>query len=258
MISHRHSSIFTRVLLGLFVLTFASANSGHCQTSASDKEQELIAVLSGDAPKSEKALACKSLTIYGSDAAVPELAKLLSDPQLASWARIPLEAIPGPAANEALRDACESLQGNLLIGAINSLGVRRDAGALELLTVQLHSADVRVASAAAAALGQIGNDAASNLLRETLADAQGPLRSSVAEACILCAERRLNDGDFDEAIEIYDEVRSTELPKQRIIEATRGSILARQDAGIPPADGTAAIRRCRIFPTRFEHSARNS
>jgi hypothetical protein len=61
-------------------------------------------------------MACKRLAIYGSSESVPDLAKLLFDPQLASSTRIALEAIPGKAADEALRNAAESLQGNLLVG----------------------------------------------------------------------------------------------------------------------------------------------
>jgi hypothetical protein len=37
--------------------------------------------------------------------AVPALAALLTDEQLAAWARIALEAIPDPAADQALREA---------------------------------------------------------------------------------------------------------------------------------------------------------
>ncbi len=95
------------------------------------REKELLAVLRSDTPPADKAIACKQLAIYGSSEAVPDLAKLLSDPQLASWARIALEAIPGPKPDEALRKAAESLQGDLLVGTINSIGVRRDAGAVE-------------------------------------------------------------------------------------------------------------------------------
>ena len=36
----------------------------------------------------KKAIACKQLAIHGTKQAVPELAKLLHDEQLASWARI--------------------------------------------------------------------------------------------------------------------------------------------------------------------------
>ena len=67
------------------------------------KEKESLAVLRSDAPAADKAIACKKLAIYGSSASVGDLAKLLPDPQLSSWTRIALEAIPGPEADEALR-----------------------------------------------------------------------------------------------------------------------------------------------------------
>jgi len=47
--------------------------------------------------------------------ATPKLAKLLPDAQLSSWARIALEVIPGPAADEALRNAAASLERALRI-----------------------------------------------------------------------------------------------------------------------------------------------
>jgi hypothetical protein len=50
---------------------------------------------------------------------------LLGDPQLASWARIALEAIPGSAIDDALRKSAEPRAGDLLVGAINSIGYRR-------------------------------------------------------------------------------------------------------------------------------------
>jgi hypothetical protein len=67
-----------------------------------------------------------------------------------------------------------------------------------------------------------------------LAAAAPALRSGAAEGCILCAEKRLAAGKIDDAIAIYDLVRGqTDLPKQRIREATRGAILARKAAGVP-------------------------
>ena len=196
------------------------------------KEKELIIVLQTGAPP-EKAIACKQLAIHGSKAAVPELAKLLADEQLASWARIALEAIPDPAADEALRKGLEPLKGRLAIGTINSIGVRRDAGAIAPLTARLKDQDAAVASAAAVALGRVGNPAATQTLRQSLAGAPAGVRSAVAEGCILCAERLMADGKGKEAAEIYDEVRRADVPKPRKLEATRGAILARKTDGIP-------------------------
>ncbi len=90
-----------------------------------------------------------------------------------------------------------------------------------------------VAAAAAVALGRIGNDDASAALRSALADAAAEVRSAVAEGCVLCAERLHSEGKSADAIAIYDEVRAADVPPQRIIEATRGAILARGEDGIP-------------------------
>src|SRR5262249_49250503 len=97
--------------------------TGALAADSAAKEKELIEKLRSDAPGAEKAIACKELSVYGSAAAVPELSKLLADEKLASWSRIALEAIPGPQASEALRKASGSLQGRLLVGALNSIGV---------------------------------------------------------------------------------------------------------------------------------------
>jgi HEAT repeat protein len=212
------------------VLTSLSPAWGQASSAT---EAELIAVLQSDAAPAEKAITCKRLAVVGTETAVPELAKLLPDEQLHSWARIALEAIPGAASDEALRTAAGSLEGRLLVGVVNSIGVRRDAGAVELLTGLLQNDDAIVASSAAVALGRIGSEPATKTLRDALAGAPEGVRSAVAEACVLCAEKALADGRAAEAIEIYDQVRTAEVPKQRVIEATRGAILARGDEGIP-------------------------
>ncbi|HEY1599225.1 MAG TPA: PBS lyase, partial [Pirellulales bacterium] len=101
------------------------------------------------------------------------------------------------------------------------------------LAGRLKDQDVEVASAAAVALGHVGNDAAIKALRPALASSVGPVRSAVAEGSILCAERLSRDGKNKEAAEIYDEVRKADVPKPRVLEATRGAILARGSDGIP-------------------------
>ena len=211
----------------------ATAQADDAPNTSTEKEKELLAILRSDAPTAERAITCKLLAVYGSSAAVPDLASLLSDKQLASWARIALEAIPGPEADAALQDATESLQGRLLIGVINSIGVRRDANAVDSLAARLRDKDADVASAAAVALGRIGNGPATKTLRQSLASAPEKVRSAVAEGCVLCAERLVAEERMAEAAEIYDEVRAADVPEQRILEATRGAILARNEAGIP-------------------------
>jgi len=198
------------------------------------RRAELVATLMSDAtPDAEKAITCKRLAIYGDHEAVPALAPLLADERLASWALIALEAIPGPEADAALREAMGKLEGRQLIGVINSTGVRRDPKAVEALASRLSDADAEVASAAAASLGHIGDAAATAALEQALAKVPAAVRSAVAEGCVLCAERLLAEGKREEAAKLYDKVRGADVPKQRVIEATRGAILARQADGGP-------------------------
>ncbi len=217
----------------LLVVTAVSAvATGQDQAAAEAKQRELLAVLQSNAPKAEKAIPCKQLAIYGTDEAVPTLMGLLADEELASWARIALEAIPGPAADEALREAMGTLQGRLLVGTINSIGVRRDARAVDGLVQKLNDADADVASAAAVALGHIGGDRAAAALTQALAKAPAAVRSAVAEGAILCAEGYMAQGKAAEAVKLYDAVRGADLPDQRHLEAIRGAILARGSGGI--------------------------
>jgi HEAT repeat protein len=230
---HFLNSPFTSLCLTAAVAISAISSNCSAQVEKLTAEPDLIAILANqDAPKGDKALACKRLTVYGSSAAVPELAKLLSDAELASWTRIALEAIPGEEADAALRDACPSLSGILLVGTINSIGVRRDEAAVAMLTEQLTNADAQVAEAAAFALGKIGGAEATTGLRAALATDREQVRSAVAAGCVLCAEQTLDAGDSALAVEIYDQVRNSKVPVQRIVEATRGAILAHGAQGI--------------------------
>jgi len=217
----------------LIIVAISTGTVAQDRSSADAKQRDLIAVLQSDAPKAEKAITCKQLSIYGTEQSVPILAPLLADKELASWARIALEAIPGPVADAALRDALGKLQGRLLVGVINSIGVRRDVHAVDTLVQKLDDDNADVASAAAVALGHIGGERPARTLAQSLTDAPAGVRSAVAEGCILCAEWFLAHDRTAEAVKLYDTVRQADVPDQRHLEAIRGAILARQSAGVP-------------------------
>ncbi len=102
-----------------------------------------------------KSKACMRLAVVGGKNAVPAIARLLDHPQLSVYARFALEPLPDPAVDDALRAALGKLQGNLLIGLINSIGKRRDTKALPALEKLRRGDDVAIASAAGAAMGRI-------------------------------------------------------------------------------------------------------
>ena len=225
--------------LAALLASFLVAGSAHTaaaadsQSSSAEKQRELIRILQSNVPPAEKAIPCKQLAIYGTKEAVPALAPLLADPQLASWARIALEAIPDPAADDALRDAMGNLQGKLAVGVINSIAVRRDVKAVSGLVKKLKDEDPEVATAAAVALGRIGGAEAAEALNQSLASAPDAVRPAIAQGCILCAEKLLAQGKSADAVKLYDAVRAANVPRQKMLEATRGAILARQSNGLP-------------------------
>jgi HEAT repeat protein len=216
----------------ILVCLTAVAATAHGQ-APSPVEANLVAVLASDKPEAEKAMTCKLLAVHGTAAAVPELSKLLSNERLSSWARIALEAIPDPSCDAALREAAESLSGRLAVGAINSLGVRRDEQAVELLARKLDDEDALVAAAAAAALGKIGDASAAAAVRQAFTTGKIAVQPAAAQACVECAEALLNSGRKSDAVALYDLVRGKSQEPQRVLEAIRGAILARGDEGLP-------------------------
>jgi HEAT repeat protein len=229
----RYPTIVVALISAAVALTALPARAADNANAATETERQLISVLESTAPSAEKAITCKRLVVHGTKDAVPALSALLPDKELSSWARIALEAIPDPAADAALREAIGKVQGRLLIGVINSIGVRRDANAVESLAQRLGDADAEVASAAAVALGRIGNAAATTILEQALATAPEAVRGAVAEGCVYCAEQLLAADNRTAAASLYDKVRAAQVAKTRILEATRGAILARGAEGIP-------------------------
>ncbi len=147
-------------------LNFALAAALLAATAAAfaAEEAQLIAVLKSDATQKEKADACRELARVATKQAVPALAALLGDEKLSHMARYALETIPDPSVDDALRDAMGKLKGRPLMGVIGSLGVRRDAKAVDAMAKLLADADAELAQAAARALGQIGTPEAAKAL----------------------------------------------------------------------------------------------
>lgn len=218
----------------VFLAILSSASIGYSQSSPSSFEQsDLIATLtSADTPKAEKAITCKRLAVFGGDQCVPDVAKLLIDPELTSWARITLEAIATPDAQSALIAAMESAEGLPLVGIINSLGVLRAPAAVEPLAEKLKSDDELVAASAAVSLGKIGGGSVEETLLTNLNDPRDSVRSAVAEGLVLAAEDSLAEGNSARASELYDSILSADVPPPRIVEATRGAILSRGTEGV--------------------------
>jgi HEAT repeat protein len=191
-----------------------------------DLENRLLAALNSDISRDAKDYVCRKLTIVGTAASAPTLAGLLGDKNHAHMARYALERIPAPEAARALREALPKLSGNLKIGAIGSIGARRDAAAVPALGGLLTDSDASVARAAAVALGDIGTAEAAKALQEAAVQKSGPsaaeTRQAVIDAQLACAEALLADDKEADARAIYKSLGSDHQSKLVRLAATRG------------------------------------
>lgn len=187
-----------------------------------DLEVRLAAVLKAGAPQAAKGYVCRRLSRIGTADSVPALSALLPDESLSHLGRYALEVMSCPEAGQALRDALRQLKGKLLVGAINSLGARRDLESTSQLAALLADPDPAVAGAAAAALGQAGTRDAAKALRAFLDRAPKDRRRAAADSCLACAERLLAAGEKDAAREIYQALSSSQEPEHVRLAAMQG------------------------------------
>jgi len=195
--------------------------------------QGLIAVLQSDATTFDKSQACQRLAAIGAPEAVPALAALLPDEQLSAYARSALEAIGGSSAADALLEAVGRLDGELRIGAINSIGVLRESRAVGTLRGLVHGPDADAACAALAALGRIATPDATEALLWALVEGPTERRPAAADACLTCADRHLSQGRPGDAVRVYYRVRHADVPQHLRLAAACRTMVARQSAGVP-------------------------
>jgi len=192
------------------------------QATQGTLEQRLIAALQAANSTAAREYICSKLVLIGTVASVPALAPLLGDPLVSTSARRPLEAIPGDAPAKALRQGVSTLEGMQRLGAIASLGTRKDAGSVRLLARLLSDSNPAVAEAAAAALGEIGSTRAARVLRAFSSKKPESVRGRFADALLVCARHLVDQGHKSQATALYDLMTAPGLPKHIRAAAKKG------------------------------------
>jgi predicted dehydrogenase/HEAT repeat protein len=205
-----------------------------------EMEQVLLKALAGNSTLAGKQQICRELKVVGSAASVPALAKLLGAAETAEMARYALERIPGPVVSQALRAELSKTSGNVKIGIVNTLGRRKDAGAVSALRALIPGSDPLLAAAAAGALGQIADPAAVSAIALARPKTQGALRADVDEAYLHAAEQMAQRGDNKAAFAIFKELSATSEPEITQIGALRGLALSGGKDAVPLL--TAALK----------------
>ena len=189
-------------------------------------EKSLVDALAGGISRSAQDYVCRKLRLVGTTQSVEALAALLPAEETSHIARYALERIPDEKAAEAMRDALPKVSSKLKPGIIGSLGVRRDKKSIMVISNLLGDSDIQVANAAAQSLGLIGTSAAAKELSEFAKKASANMKMPVADACLVCAEQLLADGEKSEAVALYKELKGDDQPTRVKAAAMKGILTA--------------------------------
>lgn len=175
-------------------------------------EAALVETLLSSAPIAAKRGVCKSLSRIATEKSLPALTPMLRQAETSDMARYVLERMAIPASDAVLREAVRESRGAICVGIVNSIGNRRDARAVGVLSQALADADESIAQAAACALGKIGGPDAIKRLAAFKRVARTRVRAEVLDAYLVCARRLASEGKKDEASAMFKELTADWVP----------------------------------------------
>ncbi len=192
-------------------------------------EKQLLEFLQSQATLASKQFVCRNLSMIGSEVSAQVLAEMLTDAETSDMARYALERIPGEGVDAVLRATLPKTKGVEKVGIISTLGLRGDAKSVPVLAELVGDADIDVASAAVTALGQIAGAEARGALAKSKDTTTGELRMLVLDAYLNCADGLIDAGENEEALKIYRELYSSDIPQVIRSAALRGTVYSLPD-----------------------------
>ncbi len=188
------------------------------------------AMLATDVHVDVKNFLCRQLAAIGTAAQVPVLVSSLADERVADRACEALERIPGQAASAALLAALAAAKGERRVAFVNALGNRGERGAVSAIAACLQASEPQLLDAAASALARIGGEEALVALAKAwVAAADEAPRTTLAVACIACADRLAAAGKSSAAAAIYLRAYSPPHPVHVRMAALRGLVACSPD-----------------------------
>jgi hypothetical protein len=189
-------------------------------------EKRLVDTLTSGISRSALDYVCRRLRIMGTRQSIEALAVLLLVENTSHIARYALERIPDEKAVEVMRDSLPKVSGKLKPGIIGSLGKRRDEESIQAISKLLGDSDIQVAKAAAESLALIGTPAAAKELSKFDKKSSAAMKLPVADACLVCAEQFLADGEKSDAVALYNEFKGDDRPTHVKAAAMKGILTA--------------------------------
>ncbi len=184
-------------------------------------EEALLGLLDRKPPVPAVAFICSQLVKIGSDASVPALARLLEAPSTFEAARAALAAVPTRRARSVLLEQLMKFDGPRQVGVVQTLGTCGETRAVRPLTRLARSSNPEVALAAAEALGEIGTSRCAQVLAALFEKAAPVSRKALANALLVCAEKRAAAKDQKTTRLLCDRLFNGGLPPYMRVAASQ-------------------------------------
>ena len=189
-------------------------------------EIRIIQALGSDSTRDAKSFLCRQLRTIGTARCVPELAKLLTDPELSHMARYALGRIDAPEVGPALHRALKDTSGKTKVGIINTLVEVNYGQALADFMKLIGNSDKDVAVAAIRATGHFPCNSSVGALRKARSSAEKDIQIEIDAALLTSAEVFLANGDKKRSAVIYKDFYSGNYPGYLRIAGLRGLALS--------------------------------
>ncbi len=216
----------------IFTLPILAVLLSATAMGADDAAALLKVIQSTEATDVDRANAFEKIGDIAGEDDVEPLVTFLGDKKWSHYARFALQKMEGEDVTKALLESIDTLEGDLRLGVITTIGRRCDPIATAPLAKLLGDADAKVADSAAVALGWIGTPDAAAALAEVFGAAKDSQRKeSLASAMLVVGQRLARAGNTQAAIDIFDLLRGAEVSKACRIGATLNAILVRGAKG---------------------------
>ncbi|HUS71806.1 MAG TPA: HEAT repeat domain-containing protein [Sedimentisphaerales bacterium] len=196
-------------------------------------EQRIIRTLGSVSTNDAKSFLCRQLRTIGTARCVPQLEKLLTDPELSHMARYALGRIDAPEVGVALHRALKKTSGKIKAGIINTLVEVNYGRALGDFMGLIGNSNKDVAIAAIKATGHFPCNSSVSALRKARRWADKDIQFEISAALLTSAEVFLANGDKQRSAAIYEDFYSGNYPGHLRVAGLRGLAISQGAQAAP-------------------------
>ncbi len=190
-------------------------------------EKKLLQFFAGPVTRDARIAVSKPLSWIAGSESVKALSPFITEPEKSDPARFVLERIPGNEADAVLISALEKAPADVMPGIISSLGHRKATAAVPQLEKLLKkNPSPAVLEAAIEALGNIGGNAASNILLNYLKSGNEKIRLMAADSLLRTAISEIENRQHEAASAIASSLLKAALTPAEKLAAWKVKILA--------------------------------